>query len=460
MRRLLLGLAAALVVQPALALELSTPPGSGGGGGGGVSSVGVNLPGSFTCTGSPVTSSGTITCSYVSEAANSIFVAPNGSSGVPSFRALVLADLPAIANNTVYGNISGGSAAPVALTASQVSSLLALGTAAGKNASGSGATVASTTGSFTSGHCLQAGDASGTVQDAGAACGTGGGGGSITGVTAGTGLSGGGTSGNVTVSLAAPIAVANGGTNAIAAGATAANNIGALAEANNLSDLVSASTARTNLGLGSAATQSTSAFLQPGNNLSDVASAATARTNLGLGTAAVKAASAAGGTVASTSGSFTTGDCLKAADSAGTVQDSGAACGSGGGGATIVSSGTGITVSGSPCSTSCTFSLSGVVVLNTRTVSSGTSDTASATDYTIAWNSASAAAKAESIPACSSSIKGQVYVIKDEAQNAATYTIAVTPASGTVEGAASAIVSSNGAALMIQCDGGSNWNAI
>lgn len=64
---------------------------------------------------------------------------------------------------------------------------------------------------------------------------------------------------------------------------------------NNLSDLTSVSSARTNLGLGTMATADTSSYSTTGtdttyayrsNNLSDLTNTSTARTNLGLGTAA------------------------------------------------------------------------------------------------------------------------------------------------------------------------------
>lgn len=60
-----------------------------------------------------------------------------------------------------------------------------------------------------------------------------------------------------------------------------------LKKSGNLAGLGNISTARTNLGLGTAAVQNVSAFLQPANNLSDVANVVTARANLGLTSVAV-----------------------------------------------------------------------------------------------------------------------------------------------------------------------------
>lgn len=59
-----------------------------------------------------------------------------------------------------------------------------------------------------------------------------------------------------------------------------------LTVANNLSDLNSASSARANLGLGTAALLAQSGVFQPSNNFSEVVSASTARTNIGAAAAA------------------------------------------------------------------------------------------------------------------------------------------------------------------------------
>ncbi len=143
---------------------------TGGGGSGTVTSVGLSLPNIFTVSGSPVTTSGTLTAVLASQSQNLFLSSPNGSSGTPSFRSIVSADVPTlnqnttgsaatlttartingtsfdgstnitlgsgsvtlaqmanIADQTILGNNSGGSAAPIALTAAQTKTVLSLG---------------------------------------------------------------------------------------------------------------------------------------------------------------------------------------------------------------------------------------------------------------------------------------------------------------------------------------------
>ncbi len=62
-----------------------------------VTSVGLSLPGIFTVSGSPVTSSGTLTASLATQSANLVFAGPSsGSAAAPTFRALVAADIPSL----------------------------------------------------------------------------------------------------------------------------------------------------------------------------------------------------------------------------------------------------------------------------------------------------------------------------------------------------------------------------
>lgn len=69
---------------------------------------------------------------------------------------------------------------------------------------------------------------------------------------------------------------------AASAGAATATLASSLLKANNLSDLTNVVTARSSLGLGSAALNNTGDFLVAANNLSDLVSPSTARTNIGL----------------------------------------------------------------------------------------------------------------------------------------------------------------------------------
>jgi len=67
-----------------------------------VTSVGLSLPSIFTVTGSPVTTSGTLSATLATETANYVFAGPtSGAASAPSFRALVSTDIPSLPYGTV-----------------------------------------------------------------------------------------------------------------------------------------------------------------------------------------------------------------------------------------------------------------------------------------------------------------------------------------------------------------------
>jgi trimeric autotransporter adhesin len=89
-------------------------PGSGGA----VTSVGLSLPGSlYFISGSPVTSTGTLTGTLLTQSANLIWAGPaSGSAATPTFRSLNLADLPQLTNGQLYVGSTSASVVAATLT--------------------------------------------------------------------------------------------------------------------------------------------------------------------------------------------------------------------------------------------------------------------------------------------------------------------------------------------------------
>lgn len=78
-------------------------------GSGTVTSVGLAVPSELTVSGSPITSAGTITIGKATETANTVWAGPtSGGAAQPTFRSLVLGDLP--------GGVGTGSVTSVAMT--------------------------------------------------------------------------------------------------------------------------------------------------------------------------------------------------------------------------------------------------------------------------------------------------------------------------------------------------------
>lgn len=163
------------------------------GGGGSVTSVALAMPSIFTVSGSPVTTSGTLTATLNSQAANTFLAAPNGASGTPTFRTIVAADIPTLNQNTTG-------------TASNVTGTVAIANG------GTGATTASA--ALTNLGAYPSSNPNGYTSNTGTVTSV-----AISGGTTGLTTSGGPITTSGTVTLAGTLAVANGGT-----GQTTANS--------------------------------------------------------------------------------------------------------------------------------------------------------------------------------------------------------------------------------------------
>ena len=145
------------------------------------------------------------------------------------------------------------------------------------------------------------------------------------------------------------------------AGAAAAVSANSLQKANNLSDLASTSTARTNLGV--TATGQDTTYAYRANNLSDLASASTARTNLGLGTVATQTAPS--GTSSQLLANNGTGGFSNVTVGSGLSYSGGTLSSTAGGGSVtqVNTSGSvnGITLTGGPITTTGTITLGGTL---------------------------------------------------------------------------------------------------
>jgi hypothetical protein len=211
--------------------------GGGGGGSGTVTSVALALPSLFSVSGSPVTSSGTLTGTLATQNANKVLAGPtSGGDAAPTMRALVAADIPALS----YDASGAAATAQAAAIATAASDATTKANAAQSAAISTASSDATTKANAAQAAAIAASDPVGSAATVNSALG------SHTGNTsnphsvtkAQVGLS------NVdnTSDVNKPVSTAQ-------ATADALN----LKIASNLSDLGNVGTARTNLGLGTAA---------------------------------------------------------------------------------------------------------------------------------------------------------------------------------------------------------------
>lgn len=92
-----------------------------------VTSVALSMPSQYSVSGSPITSSGTLSVSWASQSQNLVLASPDGAAGVPTFRALLNNDLPVVSvakggtgasdATTARANLGAGTVNSVALAA-------------------------------------------------------------------------------------------------------------------------------------------------------------------------------------------------------------------------------------------------------------------------------------------------------------------------------------------------------
>ena len=107
---------------------------SAGGGSGTVTSVALSLPAIFSVSGSPVTTSGTLSASLATQAANLVWAGPTtGAAAAPTFRSLVAADIPSL--SSTYQPLDSDLTAVAGLSTTGLVARTGSGTAAARSLS-------------------------------------------------------------------------------------------------------------------------------------------------------------------------------------------------------------------------------------------------------------------------------------------------------------------------------------
>lgn len=102
---------------------------------GSVTSVAMSVPSFLSVAGSPITTTGTLAVTLATQTANTALIGPaSGAVAAPTFRLLVNADLPNMAQNTFKGRISSGTGAVEDLTSANAKTILGIPTSSTDNA--------------------------------------------------------------------------------------------------------------------------------------------------------------------------------------------------------------------------------------------------------------------------------------------------------------------------------------